>query len=232
MYFSFSNIPVGNPPFFWHIPHLLTQLSLFRGRLGIERLRGDVNNILSTLLQLRPPQEFFDFRRVSKPANFGEAQGRISYNLGYYSANYVAIVAILSVYALVTNFLLMFVILLVAGGVFGISRLGGNDLVLPFGRFNSSQLYTGLMIVAIPLTFLASPISTMMWLIGSSMVTVGSHATLMEKPIETVFEEEVWREKDEEKDERSEVDWTEEMTEMRCIRLHWAGLNESSGVIL
>ena len=103
----------------------------------------------------------------------------------------MAIVAILSVYALVTNFLLMFVILLVAGGVFGISRLGGNDLVLPFGRFNSSQLYTGLMIVAIPLTFLASPISTMMWLIGSSMVTVGSHATLMEKPIETVFEEEV-----------------------------------------
>lgn len=115
----------------------------------------------------------------------------MSYNLGYYSANYVAIVAILSVYALVTNFLLMFVIFLVAGGVFGISRLNGNDLVLPFGRFNASQLYTGLMIVAIPLTFLASPISTMMWLIGSSIVTVGSHAALMEKPIETVFEEEV-----------------------------------------
>ena len=47
------------------------------------------------------------------------------------------------------------------------------------------------MIVAVPLGFLASPISTMMWLIGSSGVTVGAHAALMEKPIETVFEEEV-----------------------------------------
>ena len=35
---------------------------------------------------------------------------------------------------------------------------------------------------------MASPISTMMWLIGSDGVTVGAHAALMEKPIETVFE--------------------------------------------
>ena len=33
--------------------------------------------------------------------------------------------------------------------------------------------------------------SAVMWLIGSSGVTVGAHAALMEKPIETVFEEEV-----------------------------------------
>lgn len=92
---------------------------------------------------------------------------------------------------MVTNTLLLFVILLVAGGLFGISKLNGEDLVLPVGRFNTSQLYTGLLIVAVPLCIFASPISTMMWLIGSSMVTVGGHAALMEKPIETVFEEEV-----------------------------------------
>lgn len=145
----------------------------------------------TSVSKIRPPQEFLDFRRVSKPANFGEVQSRVSYNLGYFSANYIAIVSILSIYALVTNLLLMFVIVLVAGGLFGISKLGGNDLVLPMGRFNTSQLYTGLLIVAVPLGFLASPISTMMWLIGSSSVTVLSHASLMEKPIETVFEEEV-----------------------------------------
>lgn len=141
--------------------------------------------------KIRPPQEFFDFRRVSKPANFGDVQSRVSYNLGYFSANYVAIVSILSIYALVTNLLLMFVIVLVGGGIFGISKLNGEDLVLPFGRVTSSQLYTGLFCLAVPLGFLASPISTMMWLIGSSGVTVLGHASLMEKPIETVFEEQV-----------------------------------------
>ena len=90
-----------------------------------------------------------------------------------------------------TNLLLLFVTAFVIGGVYGISRLNGEDLVIPFGRYNTSQLYTGLLIVAIPLGFLASPISTMMWLIGSSSVTVLTHASLMEKPIETVFEEEV-----------------------------------------
>lgn len=82
-------------------------------------------------------------------------------------------------------------IFFVGGGIYGINYLKGEDLVLPIGRFNTSQLYTGLLIVAIPLGFLASPISTMMWLIGSSGVSVLSHASLMEKPIETVFEEEV-----------------------------------------
>lgn len=77
------------------------------------------------------------------------------------------------------------------GGIFGISKLNGEDLVLPFARLSTSQLYTGLMIIAVPLGFLASPISTMMWLIGASCVTVFSHASFMEKPIETVFEEQV-----------------------------------------
>lgn len=90
---------------------------------------------------------------------------------------------------MITNLLLLFVTVFLIAGVFAINKLNGEDLVLPFARFNTSQLYTGLMVVSIPLGFLASPISTMMWLIGSSSVTVLSHATLMEKPIETVFEE-------------------------------------------
>lgn len=79
----------------------------------------------------------------------------------------------------------------VGGGIYGISLLNGEDLVLPFTRLTTSQLYTGLLVVAVPLGFLASPISTMMWLIGSSAVTVLGHASFMEKPIETVFEETV-----------------------------------------
>lgn len=111
------------------------------------------------------------------------------YNLTYYQSNYIAIILLLSAYALITNYLLLFVIGLVVGGVFLINRLNGEDLVTPLGTFTASQLYSGLLFVSIPLGFFASPISTMMWLIGSSCVCIFSHASFMEKPIETVFEE-------------------------------------------
>lgn len=140
---------------------------------------------------LRTPQEFFDVRHFSKPANFSELQQRVTYNITYYQSNYIAIVLLLSIYALVTNVLLMFVIGLVGGGLAVISKLGGQDLVIGSLTLTSSQLYTGLLIIALPLAFLASPISTIMWLIGSSCVCVLSHASFMEKPIETVFEETV-----------------------------------------
>lgn len=167
------------------------KFSQLTDRLSLDRMKNNVDQLKSSISKVRPPQEFFDFRRISKPANFGEIQNRVSYNLGYFSANYLAIVSILSIYALVTNLLLLFVIIFLGGGLLAINKLGGDDLVLPFGRFNTSQLYTGLLIVAVPLGFIASPISTMMWLIGSSGVSVFSHASLMEKPIETVFEDQV-----------------------------------------
>lgn len=166
-------------------------MSLLTERLSLDRLRSDVGSVQNAFSKIRPPQEFFDFRRLSKPANFGELQGRVGYNLGYFSANYGAIVGVLSIYALVTNLLLLFVIFLVVGGVYGISRLDGGDLTLPGFSFTTSSLYTALLIVSIPLIFVASPISTLMWLVGSLCVCVFSHALFMEKPIETVFEEEV-----------------------------------------
>jgi len=77
---------------------------------------------------LRPLGEFFDFKRLSKPENFGEVQSRASYNLGYFSSNYAVVFVMLSIYSLLTNLLLLFVIILIAGGMWGIGRLGGRDL--------------------------------------------------------------------------------------------------------
>lgn len=79
--------------------------------------------IQSKISSLRPPQEFFDVRHFSKPSNFTELQQRVTYNLNYYQSNYVAIVLSLSLYALITNLLLLFVIALVGGGVLAISKL-------------------------------------------------------------------------------------------------------------
>ncbi|KAA8652254.1 hypothetical protein EYZ11_002311 [Aspergillus tanneri] len=139
---------------------------------------------------LRPVSEFLDLKRISKPANFGEVQSRVNYNLSYFSSNYAVVFVMLSIYSLLTNPVLLFVIILVTGGLYGIGKLEGRDLELGVARFNTSQLYTGLLIVAVPLGFWASPITTVLWLIGATGVTVFGHAAFMDKPIENAFSEE------------------------------------------
>ncbi|KAF1971502.1 prenylated rab acceptor PRA1 [Bimuria novae-zelandiae CBS 107.79] len=139
---------------------------------------------------LRPITEFFDVKRISKPANFGEAQSRVNYNLSYFSSNYAAVFAMLIIYSLVTNLTLLFVILMLVGGMYGIGKLQGNDLEIGSWRATTSQLYTALLVICIPLGFWASPFTTLLWLIGASGVTILGHAAFMDKPIESAFSEE------------------------------------------
>jgi hypothetical protein len=147
-------------------------------------------SISSRFANLRPISEFLDVKRISKPANFGEVQSRVNYNLGYFSSNYAAVFAMLSIYSLLTNLLLLFVICFLIAGMFGIGKLEGNDLQLGSWRASTSQLYTGLFIIAIPLGLWASPFTTVLWLIGASGVTILGHAAFLDKPIESAFSEE------------------------------------------
>ncbi|KAJ5172311.1 hypothetical protein N7492_004904 [Penicillium capsulatum] len=153
------------------------------------------NNIRSQSLStrfanLRPVSEFLDLKRLSKPANFGEVQSRVNYNLSYFSSNYAVVFVMLSIYSLLTNPLLLFVIIFVTFSLYGIGKLDGRDLDLGFRRFNTSQLYTALLCIGVPLGIWASPIATVLWLIGATGVTVFGHAALMDKPIENAFSEE------------------------------------------
>lgn len=96
----------------------------------------------------------------------------------------------LSIYSLLTNLTLLFVIILVVGGMWGIGKLDGRDLDIGVFRATTSQLYTGLLIVAVPLGLYASPITTALWLIGATGVTILGHASFMDRPIENAFSEE------------------------------------------
>lgn len=156
----------------------------------MDTVKEQFENLKSKVSTIRTPAEFFNAKRISKPNNFIDLQSRITYNLSYYSSNYITIIGLLSIYTLLTNLLLLFVLAIVIGGMTFINRLNGESLVLPFGSFTTNQLYTYLLCVTIPLGFLASPISSMLWLIGASCFTIFTHAALLEKPIETVFEEE------------------------------------------
>lgn len=141
----------------------------------------------SRFANLRPLSEFLDFKRISKPVNFSEMQSRVNYNLGHFSSNYAAIFSMLSIYALLSNWLLLFVIFFVVVGLYIISKLDGRDLVIGSFRATTSQLYTGMLIIAVPLGLLASPFATILWLIGASGAVILGHASFMDKPIDEAF---------------------------------------------
>jgi PRA1 family protein 1 len=144
-------------------------------------------SLASRFSNLRPLSEFFDLKRLSKPANFSEVQSRVNYNLGHFSSNYAVVFVMLSIYSLLSNPILLFVIFLVVGGMWGIGKLEGRDLDIGVIRATTSQLYTALLVVAIPLGFIASPFQTILWLIGASGVTILGHASFMDKPIDEAF---------------------------------------------
>lgn len=145
--------------------------------------------IANRFANLKPISEFLDIKRLSKPRDFSDIQNRVNYNLSYFSSNYAVVFVMLSIYSLLTNLLLLFVIILVVGGMFGISKLQGRDLDVGFARATSSQLYTGLLIIAVPLGIWASPITTVLWLIGATGVSILGHASFMEKDIASSFSE-------------------------------------------
>ncbi|KAL9634390.1 MAG: hypothetical protein Q9204_003024 [Flavoplaca sp. TL-2023a] len=106
------------------------------------RFEGVRSQSLSTrFANLRPISEFLNLSRLSKPANFGEVQGRVNYNLGYFSSNYVAVAIMLLIYSLLTNLTLLFDIIFVGLGLFAIKKLEGRDLELGFARATTSQLF-------------------------------------------------------------------------------------------
>ncbi|KAL8778984.1 MAG: hypothetical protein Q9194_001682 [Teloschistes cf. exilis] len=131
-----------------------------RLKLG-SHLEGVRSQSISTrFANLRPISEFLNLSRLSKPASFGEVQSRVNYNLTYFSSNYVAVAIMLLIYSLLTNLTLLFDIIFVGLGLFAIKKLDGRDLELGFARATTSQLYTGLFVIAVPLFIWANPIGS------------------------------------------------------------------------
>ncbi|KAJ4296160.1 hypothetical protein N0V88_004864 [Collariella sp. IMI 366227] len=136
---------------------------------------------------LRPISEFLDVKRINKPADFGEMQSRVNYNLGHFSSNYAVVFSMLCIYGLLTKLWLLFDILLVSIGMYLIGKLDGRDFEFGDRRFSTVQLYTGLYVIVIPIALLSGVFGTMMWLIGASGVVIIGHASLLDKPIDEAF---------------------------------------------
>lgn len=156
-----------------------------------ERLEGVRSQSLGQRFSnLKPISEFLDLKRLSKPRDFADVQARVNYNLGYFSSNYAVVFIMLSIYALLTNTWLLFDIVFVSASMWVVGRLGGRDLEIGTFRATTSQLYTGIACISIPIAIFSGPIGTFLWLVGASGVTILGHAALLDRPIENAFSEE------------------------------------------
>ncbi|OXG43133.1 hypothetical protein C359_01524 [Cryptococcus neoformans Bt120] len=139
------------------------------------------------LSTLKPPQEFFDHRQLSRPKNMNEATSRVTYNTRHYSGNYLIVIAILAVYALITNPLLLIALAFLAGGFAAINKFAPEPMQVGDHIITQKSLYTALFVIGLPLLWFASPVSTFFWLVGSSAVLILGHAVLMEPGVESEY---------------------------------------------
>ncbi|WWC65072.1 uncharacterized protein I303_107686 [Kwoniella dejecticola CBS 10117] len=157
---------------------------------------GHVNNISeyarslkdTRLSSLRHPGEFFDYQRVSRPKDMQEYLKRASYNVRYFSANYAIVVALLAVYSLISNPLLLVALGFLIGGFLSINRFVPEPIEFNGKVITPQNLYVGLFVIGIPLLWIAAPISTFFWLVGSSGCVIGAHAGLLEPGVESEYE--------------------------------------------
>lgn len=86
-----------------------------------------VRNLRDTRLSsFRSPREFLDFQRVSVPRDMGEYFKRASYNIRYFSANYLVVFILFTLFFVLADIKFLFAIAFLAGGYYVLSRFGGS----------------------------------------------------------------------------------------------------------
>jgi len=152
------------------------------------RVTETVKSLRETRLSgLRPPTEFFDYQRISRPADLNQATSRISYNTRYFSGNYGLIVALLAVYALITNYLLLLSLAFLVFGFAAINKFAPEATQVGEHTITQKHLYTVLFVIGIPMFWIAGPFGTFFWLIGASSIMVLGHASLLEPGVESDY---------------------------------------------
>jgi len=151
-----------------------------------------VNDVLKSLKEtrfsgIRSPAEFFDYRRISRPADLNQGISRISYNTRYFSANYGLIIVALAVYAIISKPQLLFAIGFIVFGFAAINKFAPEVTQIGEHTITQKHLYTGLFVIGIPLLILASPFDTIFFITGASGVLILGHACMLEPGVESDY---------------------------------------------
>ncbi|GAA5925304.1 hypothetical protein JCM1841_001927 [Sporobolomyces salmonicolor] len=153
----------------------------------MQRLPERLEQFRERLQTLRPPQEFFDMQRVSRPVDMTVATQRVTYNTKYFAGNYLLLVSLLAVYSLLTNPLLLIALAFLVGGFAAINKFITQDVEFGSTVVTQKHLYSGLFVIGLPILWFAAPIATFFWLVGSSAVLILGHAALLEPGVESEY---------------------------------------------
>jgi hypothetical protein len=136
---------------------------------------------------LRPVSEFFDYQRLSRPADMNQATARISYNTRYFSGNYLLIVALLAVYAVIMNYWLLISVIFLVGGFTAINKFAPEATQVGEHTITQKHLYFGLFAIGIPMFLWAGPFATFFSILFLSMLCIFVHASLLEPGVESDY---------------------------------------------
>ncbi|XP_067317956.1 prenylated Rab acceptor protein 1 [Anolis sagrei] len=130
---------------------------------------------------IRPWANFVDQRRFGKPRNFGELCKRLVRNVEYFQSNYVFVFLGLILYCLITSPLLLIALAVFFGACYIIYLKTQHSQLVLFGRELSTAHQYGLAGgVSFPFFWLAGAGSAVFWVLGATLVVIGSHAAFHE----------------------------------------------------
>lgn len=130
--------------------------------------------------QMKPWTEFFKGSRFSRPKTVAEAGRRVMKNLEEYQSNYVVITLLLIFYCVLSSPLLLIALSVAGGGCFYLSYKNQGQKIRVLGRdLSRAEQYGLVLLISLPLFILASAGSTVFWIIGASIFTVGLHASML-----------------------------------------------------
>ncbi|CCU99741.1 unnamed protein product [Malassezia sympodialis ATCC 42132] len=150
----------------------------------VERLKDFRETRLSNV---RPFGEFFDYHRISVPRDTNEAIQRITYNTRHFSGNYAVVIALLSVYGLFTDLLLLVAVVVLVGGFAAINRFAPEPMQVGNHVVTQKSLYAILLAVGLVLLWFAEPFALIFWLVGSSALIILGHAAFIEPPVSSEY---------------------------------------------
>ncbi|ORZ04253.1 PRA1 family protein-domain-containing protein [Absidia repens] len=139
---------------------------------------------------VRPISDFFDKNRIHFTSSFPEISKRWNYNLKYFSANYMLIMLALSIYAVITNWWLLFTVAFIIGGFYLVSRTTGPGLTVGGMTVPSSTLYATYAGGSFVLLLFSGATGAVFWVLGAGALVILGHAAIIEPSIEGDFADE------------------------------------------
>ncbi|KAI8380266.1 PRA1 family protein-domain-containing protein [Blakeslea trispora] len=140
------------------------------------------------LSDIRPLSDFFDKNRFKLTSSFELVSQRWNYNLQYFSSNYLFIMLCLAMYAVLTNWFLLFTMAFIYGGFHTILKLSqSGSFQIGSRAFSMPTVYLSYAVASFLLLIISGATHTLFWILGAGALIILCHAAVLEPGLEGDF---------------------------------------------